>query len=94
MKKQSGPKHLSSLFDRYKNVLKAPEKTVIDTATVVISELLDISIAPEQLAYSPQTRTLHIKNGMLRSTILPHREDVLSHLKGRLGVQSAPKNIL
>lgn len=94
MQKPSGPKHLSSLFDRYKNVLRAPEKTVVDTAAIVIDELLGISVAPEQLSYSPHTRTLYIKNGMVRASVVPHTTEVLTHLKGRLGVQSAPQAIL
>ena len=93
MKKESGPKHLSSLFDRYKKVLTAPEQTVIDTATVVIEELLHIDVSKKHIAYSPQTRVLHIKHGLLRSSVLPHKAEILNHLKGRLGVRSAPQDI-
>lgn len=93
-KKDSGPKPLSALFERYKQTLKAPEQVVIREVVMVIDELLDISIAENQIAYTPATRTICIKHGMLKSEILPHKKELLTHLTGRLGVQSAPTEII
>lgn len=93
MKPTPGPKKLSNLFTKYKNTLRAPEGAVCTEAIVVIDELLGITITKAQLSYSPHNRTLHIKNGMLRSEILPHATEICAHLKGRLGAQSAPQQI-
>lgn len=93
-KKESGLKQLNSLFERYRTRLKAPEQVVLEQAVVVIDELLNIPITVTQLRYTPATRTLHITNGMLRSELLPHKKIILTHLAGRLGVQSAPTDII
>ncbi|MAZ30067.1 hypothetical protein CL655_02165 [bacterium] len=94
MKKTPGPKPLNALFDRYKKILKAPEAAVCDAARAVIEELLGVPIRTEQITYSPQTRVLHIKHGLLKSEVLPHKTEILNHLKGRLGVRSAPQDIV
>ena len=94
MKKESGPKKLDTLFERYKQILKAPEQTVVNSAVAVIDELLDVTLTKQQISYSPQTRVLHIKHGLIRSAVLPHKQVILTHLTGRLGVRSAPKDII
>jgi hypothetical protein len=94
MKRESGLKHLNNLFDRYRTKLVAPERVVVETAVVVIAELYALTVTPAQLRYTPATRTLHIKHGMLRSELLPHRDELLRHLKNRLGSKSAPETIM
>lgn len=93
MKKESGPKKINALFERYKKVLKAPEQSVIDTVTAVIEELCDIAVPAGCITYSPATKTIHIKNGMIRSLVLTRQTEILNHTKGRLGLASAPKAI-
>lgn len=93
MQSTPGPKKLSSLFTKYQNTLRAPERTVCTEAAAVINELLGIAVSEKQLSYSPHNRILHIKNGMLRSEILPHTAEICAHLKGRLGARSAPQQL-
>lgn len=89
-----GAKPIKDIFTTYRDRLVAPEATVIETSCEVISELLAIKIQPSQLSYTVTTRTLYIKHSLVRSAVLPHRELVLAHLKGRIGSKSAPTSIV
>lgn len=94
MKREPGLKQLNGLFERYRTKLVAPEQVVVETAVTVIAELFSLTVTPTQLRYAPATRTLHIQHGMLKSELLPHREELLRHLKNRLGSKSAPESIV
>ena len=95
MKKTTGPKHLSALFEKYKKTLRAPEATVINTFVEIVEEVLQFTVATGQVQYSPGTKVLVIKvGGPLKSEILLHKKELLAHLEGRLGSGSTPKNIL
>ena len=37
MNKNTGPKKINTLFERYKKILKAPEQTVIETTVQIIT---------------------------------------------------------
>jgi len=88
-------KKVSSLFEKYKQILIAPESTVINAFIEVVDDLLGIKCSRTQLSYSPSTKTLSLRGaGMLRSELKLHEEEILSHLKGRLGEKGAPKLIL
>ena len=86
---------VGDLFAKYKNVLKAPEGSVKKAFVEVVADLLNLTIKESLLAYSPHTKVLTIKSGgPLKSELLLHKLEILAHLKGRLGAESAPKDII
>ena len=88
-------KKVGDLFEKYKKTLKAPQGTVIEAFREVLSELLSIEISKDKVKYSPATKTLSVtQGGPLRSEIRLHQEEILAHMKGRLGEKSAPNKIL
>ncbi len=85
----------SSLFDVYKKRLKAPQGTVINVFIEVVMDLFSIILIKKQCSYSVFNKTLHINiSGPAKTEILIHKTEILTHLKGRLGEKSAPKDIL
>lgn len=96
MKQRSGEiTRLGALFEAYKQRLKAPEKTVVNTFIEVIEDVLSFSIKPELVRYTPHNRIISLTiAGPLKSEILLKKKEILVHLKGRLGVERAPKDII
>lgn len=97
MKKTRGQgiKKISHLFEKYKNTLKAPEKTVITTFLEVIDDLYGWDIPKNYIRFNSQTRMISIQtSGVLVSEIKLHKQEILNHLKGRLGEKNAPKDII
>lgn len=87
-------KKLSSLFDKYKERLIAPESTIVD-AFIDVAADLGLKLGKENVRYQPMTRTLSISSaGMLRSEIKLREQELLLHLTGRLGQRNAPKKII
>ncbi|MCB9811517.1 hypothetical protein H6783_01240 [Candidatus Nomurabacteria bacterium] len=88
-------KKVSDLFAKYRNVLRAPEASVIEAFVSISEELLGVVVPKEKLTYNPHTKTLSLRlNGALKSEIKLHEQEIIAHLKGRLGVQNAPKHIV
>lgn len=88
-------KKVSSLFERYKKTLVAPESSVISAFLEVVEDLLSVKLVKEKVRYSPVSRTLSLSGlGSLRSEIKMREEEIINHLKGRLGEKSAPKRVL
>lgn len=86
---------VEALLARYRSVLKAPERTVVETTVEVIKDLYGFEVATKYISYSPQSRIITIKaSGALKTEIVLHKREILQHLKGRLGVSSAPKDII
>ena len=97
MRKQEGksPVKVSDLFEVYRKRLRAPQKSVIEASVEVIHDVLGVTINSESLLYSAQSRTLTVHaRGPLKSEITLHKEDILNHLRGRLGPRSAPTTLL
>lgn len=95
MPRGDGTKKIGNLFEKYRRTLRAPQKTVIISFHEVVRELLDIEIDEKRVRYSPGSRTLSISGGgPLKSEVQLHKDDILAHLKGRLGEHNAPKEIL
>lgn len=95
----SGRKHkttnIKDLFDIYKKRLRAPQKTVINTFQEVVDDLLGVTIDEKTCEYTPANKTLKLAvGGPLKTEILLRKKEILSHLKGRLGERSAPKEII
>ena len=86
---------ISDLFEKYKNTLKAPQGVVIDDFREVIEDLLGVPVKKEQIKYTVYSRTLSINvGGPLKSEIKLRKKEILNHLKGRLGENSAPLDII
>jgi len=95
MARGEGIKKIDGLFDKYKRVLKAPQGVVVDGFIEVVSDLIGVEIPKERIRYVTHTKTLSLSiSGPLKSEILLHKDEIIRHLKGRLGQQSAPKDIL
>lgn len=94
-KEPTGPRPISALFEKYKQTLKAPQGTIITTTIEVIDDLIGVEIAQERVSYKPHSKTLSFRvAGPLKSEILLRKVEILAHLRGRLGAQSAPDKIL
>lgn len=95
MSRGEGIKTLTSLFEKYKKILKAPQGVVIDCFIEVVQELMQILIPKEKVSYSVFNKTLSVRvSGPLKSEIIFRKKEIIAHLKGRLGEQGAPQEIL
>ena len=89
------PTKISDLFEGYRKRLKAPQGTVVDATVDVIQDLLGITLSPNLVSYTPQSRTLRIHaHGTIRNEIFLRRDEILVHVRGRLGPQNAPTAII
>jgi hypothetical protein len=92
---KEAPTKISDLFEVYKKRLKAPEKSVIHEVCEVLQDLLNLSLDAKSFSYSPHTRILTVKaSGMIKTEIILKKDEILTHLKGRLGTQNAPTTII
>jgi hypothetical protein len=88
-------KRVVDLFEKYRRTLVAPERSVRAAFIEVVEDLAGITIPDELVTYKPSSRTLFVAaNGMVKSEIMLRREEILAHLKGRLGERGAPTTIL
>lgn len=94
MSRGNGIKPLSDLFAKYKK-LKPPQAHVVETFVEVVSDVLGVNIQPTKVRYAPHNKTLHVSTaGPIKSEITLHKQELLTHLKGRLGAEHAPSEIL
>ncbi|MAZ56299.1 hypothetical protein CL653_00715 [bacterium] len=95
MARGEGVKKLNDLFSKYKSLLQAPEASVKKEVIQVVDDLLQISVNLEDFEYKPFQKTLYCRaKGMVKNEIMLHKDDILNHLKGRLGEKNAPKTIV
>lgn len=86
---------MHQLFDRYKKVLKAPQGVVVDAFIEVVDDLFSVSVPKDRVVYKVHSKTLSVAvSGPLKSEIKMREKEILTHLRGRLGAQSAPKIII
>lgn len=86
---------LGDLFEKYKKTLKAPQGVVIDCFIEVTEDVIGLRIAKESVSYAVHTKTLSARvSGPLKSEIKLRKKEILTHMKGRLGDQGAPVEIL
>lgn len=89
------PIKISHLFETYKKRLKAPQSSVISAFQELILDLFGIEVQKKYIQYSPSTKTLSVNtNSQLKTEIILRKEEILAHLKGRLGAGNAPKDII
>jgi hypothetical protein len=94
MARGEGIKKLSHLFEKYTKNLIAPERTVIAGFLEVTSDLYGWDLKKESVTYNPRTKVLSLAvSGPFKTEMQLHKEEILTHLKGRLGEKSAPKDI-
>lgn len=92
--RKDGMVNVSSLFDKYKKVLIAPEASVINTFVEVVDDLYGWPIDASQVAYNPGTKILSTKvSGPIKTELKLRKKEILNHLKGRLGHKSVPRDI-
>ena len=95
LKNNGGHVKIGNLFEVYKKRLRAPEGSVVSSCIEVVHDVLGISLTKNDISYTPHSRTLTFRaRGPLKAELLMHREDILGHLRGRLGVEHAPHTIL
>lgn len=88
-------KKLSSLFDKYKERLIAPERTVIDSFVEVVNDLMGISLDKKKVKYVPSTKTISfVGSGAIRNELKLQEKEILVHVAGRIGEKNAPKRIV
>ena len=87
---------VSSLFEKYKKTLRAPERSVVEALITAVEGMIpNASITSGQCAYNPRTRTLVLRvGGPLKTEILLNKVEVLSQMEKLLGAQNTPKEIL
>ncbi len=86
---------LSSLFDKYKKVLVAPEASVVNAFLEVVEDLFSVQLPRTRVKYNPSTRLLSVNGlGPLKSELRMREKEVLTHLRGRLGEKNAPKGLV
>ena len=94
-KRGEGIVKVSDLFQKYRDTLTAPQKTVTKTFVDVVEDLFGAKITTEQCSYSVASRTLVLRiSGPLKSEILMQKDEVLAHMRGRLGEKNCPQSIL
>ena len=83
---------VSTLFDKYKTILQAPQGTVVKEFIEVINDLLGVKIDRKYIKYSVTSKTLSLTApSAVKQEIALHKAEILLHLKARLGEKSAPK---
>lgn len=90
-----GIKPLNSLFEKYKRQLVAPQGSVKKCFCEVLLDLYGFEVKDTELEYSVYSRTITVRTrGALKSEILLRKEEIIVHLKGRLGERNAPHTII
>lgn len=94
MSRGNGIKPLGDLFAKYKN-LKAPQQHVVSTFVEVVEDVLEITLKNEFVRYTPHSKTLSVTApSPIKSELLLHKQEILTHVKGRLGPTNSPKDII
>lgn len=85
---------VSDLFEKYKKVLRAPQSSVIKEVIDVITDLTGVTLSPKYIKYAVHSRTISLTApAVLKQEIKLHQDEILIHLKARLGETNVPKII-
>ena len=88
-------KQVSSLFEKYKRTLIAPEGAVISEFLELLQDMFAVKVPRSKISYNPSTRALVISGlSALRSEVRMREVEILAHLRGRLGEKNAPKRVV
>jgi len=96
MKKRRGEIiKVGSLFEKYKQRLKPPQGSVIKEVIEVIIDLTGITLENKQIKYSIHTKIISIQApSLIKQEIKLKQDEILLHLKARLGINNTPNLIL
>ena len=90
-----GITHVSSLFEKYKKTLRAPEATTIHTFVAVVEDEFSIPLEHDQCSYDPRTRTLAVRaSGVVKTEIALKKRDILARVAQKVGERNAPTTIV
>lgn len=88
-------KPINSLFEKYQKRLQPPQAVAIATFCEVVEDILSVPLEPSRVAYNVYNRTLQLKvSGVRKTEILLRKDELLTHLRGRLGSDKSPTNII
>ncbi len=94
-KRGKGIIHVSNLFKKYTDSLRAPQGAIIQTFISIVEETLNLTVKKEVCTYNTTTKTLSIHtSGMLKTEIILYKKKIITKLEERLGKKSAPKEII
>lgn len=94
-KRGQGIVHVSDLFKKYAQTLRAPQGIVITAFTEAVKDVCGAVLTKEQCTYTVTTETLSVHaSGVIKTEIKLHKKDILNHMKDTIGEKSLPKNIL
>lgn len=92
---RKGLTNIGGLFEKYQKTLIAPQKAVIDTFCDVVEDVCGFPVNTKDVTYTPASKTIGLNlSGPIKTEILMHHEEILIHLKGRLGEKNTPRVIL
>ena len=96
MKKRRGKIiKVGSLFEKYKLRLKPPQGSVINKVIEVIEDITGITLEKTQIKYSIHTKVISLNApSLIKQEIKLKQDEILIHLKARLGVINTPTLIL
>jgi hypothetical protein len=94
-KRGQGITHVSNLFLKYQQILKAPEATVTSSFIEAVDACLNIKINKDQCSYTVANKTLTLHtSGVVKSEILLHKRCIRKKIAEILGEKNIPKEIL
>jgi len=95
MKRRGEIVKVGDLFQKYQQILKPPQKTVINEVVEVVEDLTGIKVKPELVQYQVHSQTIGFNlPSALKSELRLHESDLKIHLQARLGLKNAPKLFL
>ena len=93
--KEEGPKKVNALLAKYRNILKAPQGSVVKSFIKNAERECGFLLTKEVVTYTPSTRTLSVQiAGPRKQEILFAKGRILDAMKEELGVGSAPHHII
>jgi hypothetical protein len=94
-KRGQGIVHVSDLFKKYAQTLRAPQGIVTTAFIEAVREVCGANLTKSQCTYSVPTRTLSVHaSGMIKTEISLKKRDILKHMKDTVGEKSVPVDIL
>jgi len=95
MARGEGVKRVADLFEVYRKRLRAPQKTVVQSFQEVVNDVCGIVLKKDTVSYATNSRTISLKvPGQIKTEIMFKKDEILVHLKGRLGPKNAPEHIV
>lgn len=90
-----GVTHVSNLFSKYITLLKPPQGVVVQASIDVINEMFHYTIQKKQCTYHTHSKTLSLTiPGALKTEVLLRKNEVLTEIGKKIGIENTPKNIL